>query len=84
MASENMNAVINEGFYGFVQHRYRHVAKIPPRKAVSPKVHDIADAYKIIQNLAPVIPKVRKTLAILKVRMDVDNGNIFSYSGRRD
>lgn len=68
MTSENMNAVINEGFYGFVQHRYRHVTEIPPRKAVSPKVHDIADAYKIIQNLAPVIPKVREKFRIAKAK----------------
>ncbi|KAM7249176.1 hypothetical protein ACFE04_019784 [Oxalis oulophora] len=39
-------------------------------KAVSPKVHDIADAYKIIQNLAPVIPKV----AVIKVEKSTLTG----------
>ncbi len=61
-----MNGVINEGFYGFTQQRLHPKGVHPKNK--SSKVNDIGDVYKLLNNLAPLIPKVIlrfKNVAIL-------------------
>lgn len=53
-----MKATINDGFYGFVEQRYQNITGVPSRNMSSKKFADISEAYELLHNLSPIIPKV--------------------------
>ncbi|XP_065213016.1 protein hobbit [Planococcus citri] len=70
IALENMKAVINDGFYGFVEQRYQNITGVPNRNISAKRFTDISEAYELLHNLSPIIPKI----ALLKMKKSILTG----------